>query len=298
MKPRYTIYIPSKGRANKLMTAKMFDRDGVQYKVVVEPSQVTAYTEAGYGERLLVLPEDGKGLVYARNWITEYSQSAGEERHWQVDDDIREIYRANRGWKLRCDSGVAFSASEDFADRYENVALLSLNSWFFVPMVSGTSRGKMPPFYLNHRCYTCILFMNSLPNQWRYPNNEDADMSLQVLADGWCTILLNTFLINTMTTMTMGGGQTEAFVTGARLKMVRALERKWPSVVSVGKRFGHPQHFIKHDWRRFDTKLKLKPGIVRSNSPNEYGLKLAVKKQVESPLLARLVDEVNGGQGE
>ena len=297
MLPKYPIYIPSKGRADRLKTAKVFDADGVPYTVVVEPSQVEAYTRAGYGGKLLVLPENSKGLVYARNWITDHSRAAGEVRHWQIDDDIKSIYRVANGHRIKCDSGAAFRASEDFADRYENVALLSLNSMFFVPVSRGHTQFKWPPFLLNHRCYTDILFLNALQNRWRPPNNEDADMTLQVLADGWCTVLINAFLINTETTMTQKGGQTEAFMAGARLQMVKALERRWPGVVKVGRRFGHPQHFIKDNWAGFDTKLKLKPGIdLASMKPNEYGLKLESIKPVKTERLRRLVSAAQASE--
>jgi hypothetical protein len=289
--PRYPIFIPSKGRADDLKTAKIFDADGVPYSVVVEPSQVEAYKKFGYGDKLLVLPENSKGLVYARNWITEYSVSRGDVRHWQIDDDIRQIYRVYKGHRMVCDSAVAFAASEDFADRYENVALLALNSTFFVPISRGVQRQKnIPPFYLNHRCYTDVLFLNALPNRWRPPNNEDTDMTLQVLADGWCTILINAFTIQTVTTMTMKGGQTEAFVAGARLKMVRALERRWHGVVTVGRRFKHPQHFIKDNWTKFDTPLRLRAGVdLSSMQPNEYGLGFQILKPIKSKRILNLV---------
>jgi hypothetical protein len=290
--PKYPIYIPSKGRAGNLKTGKAFDRDGVPYRVVIEPSQVSAYQDAGYSDKILVLPEDGKGLVYSRNWITNHSVKEGTERHWQIDDDIDDFYRLYRGYRLRCNAGAALAVSEEFADRYENVALLSLNSTFFVTVSRGRSNhSDYPPFYRNHRCYTIILFLNSLPNRWRPPNNEDTDMTLQVLADGWCTILLNAFLIDTETTMLAKGGQTEAFKMGARLKMVRALERRWPGVVRVGRRFGHPQHFIKGEWSFFDTPLKLKNGIdlKAMAGSDEKGMFIKALKEPKSENIKKLL---------
>lgn len=297
MIPKYPIYIPSKGRSGNLKTAKALERDHVPYKVVVEPSQVQSYKEAGFGDKLLVLPQDDKGLVYSRNWITDHARSGGSLRHWQIDDDIDDFYRIVKGYRIRCSSSAALSVSENFADRYENVALLSLNSIFFVMISKGrSSKTSYPPFYVNHRCYTIILFLNALPNRWRPPNNEDTDMSLQVLADGWCTILLNAFLIDTETTMVAKGGQTEGFRMGARLKMVRALERRWPGVVTVGRRFGHPQHFIKDNWRRFDTPLKLKEEIDLSSMKeiDEHGQYLSTLLPPKSERLKKLVDS-NGG---
>lgn len=288
--PKYPIYVPSKGRAHNLKTAKPLDKSGVDYKVVVEPSQAASYENAVGRDHLLVLPENDCGLVYSRNWITDHAKKSGAARHWQIDDDIHDFYRLVRGKRLRCDAAAALRISEDFADRYENVALLTLNSEFFVGFQLDTC--SLPPFYLNHRCYTIILFLNSLPHRWRPPNNEDADMTLQVLADGWCTILLNAFMIHTDTTMTARGGQTAAFKAGARLAMVRALERKWPGVVTVGRRFKHPQHVIKGRWKFFDNELKLKPGIdLAKMRANDYGLRLRAVKKVRSARLAKLLGE-------
>jgi hypothetical protein len=283
VKPRYPVYIPTKGRAGVPLTGKMFDRDSVPYKMVVEPAEREAYTKAGYGDKLLILPENGRGLVYARNWIKDYSISQGEARHWQFDDDIIRITRLYKGYRFRVPSGTALAACEDFADRYENVALVSINSEFFVPVTAGLERIKVPPFYLNGRCYTVFLVDNTMVGRWRQKYNEDTDMSLQVLSRGHCTILMNAFLIKTPETMTDKGGQTAIYINDGRLKMARQLERVWPGVVVTKRRFGRPQHAIKSQWKKFDTPLKLKPGIDLANmKPNDYGLELKAVKDVKS----------------
>ena len=43
MKPRYPIYIPSKGRAGESPTVKMFNKHGVDFHVVVEPQDFDDY---------------------------------------------------------------------------------------------------------------------------------------------------------------------------------------------------------------------------------------------------------------
>ena len=292
MNIRHPVYIPSKGRAETMTTAKLFDREGLPYKVVVEPAQQDFYAAAGYGKKLLVLPENGRGIVYARNWITDYSRARGEERHWQIDDDIVAIYRTYRGWRVRCAGRPAMAACEDFADRFENVAMLSLNSTGYVPVTRGRAiKTVIPPFYLNHRCYTFTLFMNAVPCRWRPPNNEDADMTLQVLARGYCTVLVNAFLMQTPTTMQKVGGQTEAYIAGARLKMVRALERRWPGVVTVGRRHGHAQHMVKFNWSRFTTPLKPRANASVAAKPNEYGLALKQQGAIRDAALAALMKD-------
>ena len=291
-RPRYPIYIPSKGRADILMTAQMFDADGVNYRVVVEPSQVELYK--AFRDRLLVLPEDSKGLVYSRNWIKQHSISEGHARHWQFDDDIRRIIRINKGHKISAASNVAICAMEDFVDRYENVALSSFNSQFFVPLDSNNA----PPFYLNMRCYTVFLMLNSLPNTWRHRFNEDTDMTLQVLADGWCTVLFNAFTIETPGTMSFKGGQTDIYVNDGRLHMARQLERVWPYVVTTKRRFKRPQHAVRDTWKKFDTPLKLKPGIDLSKmKPNNYGMVLKETTPGKNKELRKLMKHENSRSG-
>jgi hypothetical protein len=287
---RYPVYIPSKGRADKAYTARMFLKDGVDFKIVVEPQEVTRYAEVLGEDRLLVLPENDRGLVYSRNWIKDHSIAGGHERHWQFDDDIPYMQRAYKGRKIRCSSRAALAALEDFVDRYENIALASFNSDFFVPYVAGFSEMQKPPFHLNFRCYTCFLVLNSLPNRWRYRYNEDTDMTLQVLTAGWCTILLNVFLISTPATMTHGGGQTDIYIDDGRLRMSRQLERVWPGVVTTKRRFRRPQHKVKGTWKFFDTPLKLKPEVnLDDMQPNEYGLELKEVAPVQSDDLRELL---------
>ena len=290
MLPKYPIYIPSKGRAGCMLTAKLFDASGVPYRIVVEPNQVEAYAE--WGNRLLVLPDNNQGLVYSRNWIKDHARDEGHERHWQFDDDIQYMMRVYRGNRLPIAANLALGFAEQFVDRYENVALASFNSSFFAPCRYGVTDSKFPPFYLNARCYTCFLVLNSLPNRWRRRYNEDTDMSLQVLADGWCTVLFNAFLIWTPETMSHQGGQTDIYVNDGRLRMARQLESMWPGTVSMTRRHGRPQHMVKGDWSKFDTPLKKKPGVVIPESPNEGGMRLKAVANVRDPLLKKLSEEL------
>jgi hypothetical protein len=291
LRPKYPVYIPSKGRAANMLTCRVFDRGNVPYRIVVEPSQVEHYAPK-YEHCLLVLPEDGKGLVYSRNWIKRHATAEGHARHWQFDDDIKFMTRMYNGHRLPIAASAALALAETFVDRYENVALASLNSEFFIPSTYGTKRISVPPFYLNARCYTCFLVLNSLPNEWRRRYNEDTDMTLQVLADGWCTVLFNAFMISTPETMTDKGGQTSIYVSDGRLKMARQLESMWPGTVSVIRRHGRPQHMIRHDWKHFDTPLKRKPGLEIPDGPDEHGMRLKAVGEVTHPMLKEMLTEM------
>jgi len=274
----------------------MFAKDGVPFHIVVEPSQEEAYAKVWGRDTLYVMEEDSKGLVYARNWITDHARASGIKRHWQFDDDIRTMVRANEGLRLPAAANVALRAAEDFVEQYENVGVASFNSEFFVPMSNGVTAQKWPPFYLNSRCYTCMLFLNALPYRWRGPYNEDTDMSLQVLAGGWCTILFNAFTIRTLATMTIGGGQTGIYVGDGRLKMSRNLERRWPGVITTYRRFGRAQHKVAMFWKQFSTPLKRIEGAPTPRG--DYGLQLVAVKSVKNAELREMVAQQAREAGE
>jgi hypothetical protein len=91
-------------------------------------------------------------------------------------------------------------------------------------------------------------------------------------------------MINTPETMQYRGGQTDIYVGDGRLAMARELERRWPGVVSVRRRFGRPQHRV--NWRRFTTPLRLKPSIdLASIDMRNWGLKLRAVDEVKSSKL-------------
>jgi hypothetical protein len=263
--PRYPLYVISKGRADVCLTARFLLREGVPFRLVVEKEEFDSYAENLPGAKIEVLPFSNLGLggIPARNWVWEHAKKSGAERHWILDDNIGRVRRMWKGKRYFCDSGPVFASCEDFADRYENIAVLGLNYSTF-------ARPGTPPFYPNVHVYSCLLIKNDLTNRWRGRYNEDTDLCLQVLADGWCTALINAFMIDKIATMTMKGGNTSELYKGdGRLKMARSLEKMWPGVVTTTRRFRRPQHYV--DWSKFTTPLRPRAG-VRAKSSNEYGL--------------------------
>lgn len=295
--PRYPIYIPSKGRASltQCLTPRFLRRDDVPFYLVIEKQEYAAYAKL-FGEQcLLTLPFSNRGLIAARNWIKDHATAAGHERHWQLDDNIRCIYRRWRARRIPCNAGPALAAVEDFVDRYENIALAGLNYKMFLP-----DRERHPPFVLNAHVYSCTLVLNSLPNRWRLRYNDDTDLCLQVLADGWCTILVNAFVIEKIRTMVISGGNTTDLYQGdGRLRMARSLERVWPRVVSVRRRFQRPQHYVYDSWKRFDTPLRRKPNVKIPDTPDEYGLRLLqVTPEIRGEEILSIVKDYEARHGE
>jgi len=270
MNPDYPVYIVSKGRWKSRLTSKVLDRMNVPYHIVIEPQEFDNYAEFIHPSKIFVLPFSnlGQGSIPARNWIWEHSISIGAERHWILDDNIEAFNRLNRNMKPIVETGAIFKAAEDFINRYENVAIAGFNYYSFCKTTE-----RVPPYYLNTRIYSCILIKNDLPYRWRGRYNEDTDLSIRALKDGWCTVLFNAFLAGKVTTMRMSGGNTDHVYTDSddRLKFAQALQELHPDIVKVVWKFNRWHHQV--DYRPFKkNKLIKKEGVTIQNKVNNYGI--------------------------
>jgi len=269
--PKYPIYIVSKGRWERRLTVKNLIHMKVPFRVVIEPQEFEQYAAVIPKSLLLVLPFSnlGQGSIPARNWIWEHAISEGHERHWILDDNIAQFYRLHKNKRLYMGDGTGFRVIEDFSNRYTNVMLSGMHYHMFAP-----STQKHPPYLLNTRIYSCILINHKLDLRWRGIYNEDTDLSLRVLKQGYCTVLFYAFLCGKIATMLMKGGNTDELYKGdGRLKMAQSLQQQHPDCVKITYRWGRWQHHV--DYSRFKhNKLVLKPGINPQDKVNEYGMKL------------------------
>jgi hypothetical protein len=279
MNPKYPIYVISKGRWESRLTAKALDKIDVPFKIVIEPQELDKYAEVIEREKILILPFSnlGKGSIPARNWVWDHAESAGTERHWILDDNIKCFRRFLHNQRIRVADGTIFKAAEDFIDRYENVALAGLNYTFLANTGLTGKIGK--PFLLNTRIYSCILIKNDIPFRWRGRYNEDTDLSLRVLKAGWCTILFYAFLADKHATMIMKGGNTDELYkqdesVDGRFLMARSLQRQHPDVTQIKRKWGRWQHSV--DYRSFKrNRLIKKKDIVIAEGVDNYGMVLS-----------------------
>ncbi len=278
MNPIHPVYVISKGRWKETdaKTARALERINVPFRIVVEPQEVENYAKIIDRDKILVLPFSnlGQGSIPARNWVWDHSVKSGAKAHWILDDNIDRFYRLNYNVKIPVADGTIFRVAEMFSERYENVGQSGFQYSMFVPR-----RQKMPPYYLNSRVYSCILNRNDLDTQyrWRGRYNEDTDLSLRILKDGWCTILFNAFLAMKIATMTMKGGNTEELYRqedgfDGRLEMAKSLQKQHPDVTRVVKKWGRWQHHV--DYSGFRQQLKRKPGIKIQSGTDEFGMVL------------------------
>lgn len=264
--PRYPIYIPSKGRADTRLTALALERIGLEYSIVVEPQEREAYERAVGSERVLVLPFSNLGLgsIPARNWIWEHAIASGARRHWIIDDNIRcfRVWSCNA--RSECRDGSSFCDIEDFVDGFANVPMAGMQyTMFAVSERNYHGKATNVPFLLNTRIYSCILLSNGVPHRWRGRYNEDTDLSLRFLKNGYCTMLFYKYLCDKQRTMTMKGGNSDELYAGdGRFEMARSLQMQHPDVVKIARKWGRWQHHV--DYRPFRKNRPLRSISARS----------------------------------
>ena len=272
MKNKYPIYIPTKGRFESRKTIKALLEMNADFRIVIEDHEYDLYKTILPDNQILILPyskpNESKQLVQTRNWIKQHSINEGHKRHWQFDDNIKAFYRLNNNKRNKVISPVIFRCVEDFVDRYTNVAMAGLNY-----MNYAIPDGR-PPYFLNSRVYSMSLVNNELPYEWRGIYNDDTDICLRMLKDGYCTINFNAFSGDKDATMITSGGNTPIYTTGdLRSEFVDSLVKQHPDVVKKVWRYGRWHHEV--NYKRFQAnKLIKKDGLLINNEINNYGMVL------------------------
>lgn len=283
--PRYPIIIISKGRSQYGHTMKCLDSMGVDYKVVVEPQECDAYANAFGKEKIIEAPfsNHGKGSGPARNFAWDWSIAEGYERHWLMDDNIMDFWRLHKNKRYRVAEGSGiFRAAEDFVDRYENIALAGFQYKFFA--IDGCA---YPPYILNTRIMSCFLIDNSCTERWRGRYNEDVDLSIRVMKEGYVSMLFYAFLCGKMRTGTVKGGNTTEiyndYKDDASLKKSQMLKEMHPDCVELVEKYGRTHHHVDLDkiinrhtgQPARHNALILKKDVDITPGVNNYGMELA-----------------------
>ncbi len=262
---------------------------GVPYFIIIEEQEYDLYANEVGHDKLLILPKryleeydtcddlgdtKSKGPGAARNYAWDHSKKNGHEYHWVMDDNLDAFHRLNRNIKAEVSDGTVLKCMEDFVHRYENIAISGPN---YYSMCKSTD--KVPPFITNTRIYSCLLIRNDIPYRWRGRYNEDTDLSLRVMKDGWVTVQFNAFLCGKVTTQRMKGGNTKEFYeeegTLAKSQMLKDLH---PDVADVVWKFNRWHHKV--NYKPFKKNpLRMKSYVNPIDRVNNYGMFLTQKSR-------------------
>lgn len=249
-RPIYPVYIISKGRYEKTLTADNLDQSGIQYLIAVEPQEAKQYQNKLGKDKVLVLPFSNLGLgsYPARNFCWEHAKAQGYKYHWLFDDNIQCWKKWIDGKRKSIDNLLpAFQYVESYAKK-TNIDILGFEEPNFVV------KPPKKPFKHNCHVYSAMLIKNSLPYRWRLKYNEDVDLCLQVLHNKGTTASCVYYMADKISTAAKmkGGNQTELYKGNdpkKNLLKAKMLEAVWPQYAKTVIRFNRHHHLV--DWKVF-----------------------------------------------
>lgn len=254
--PQFPVYVISKGRAYNPMTARHFEKAGIDYLIAVEPQEAEEYVKAVGKDHVLILPFSnlGVGSYPARNYCWEQAKANGHQYHWLFDDNISSFNKWQNGLRRKAQS---IPDALTYVERFVRANGIDIGGF-----EKNTFCVKPPkkPFKTQVHVYSAMLIRNALPFRWRLKYNEDIDLCLQVLHSGGKTASCVYYLAEKVSTSSkMKGGNQDELYKGndPRKKLLKAkmLEAVWPQYAKTVIRFGRYHHHV--DWKVFKKKSKV-----------------------------------------
>lgn len=287
--PDYPIYVVSYHRCSikKCLTVKWLNLMEVPHYLVVEPNEYESYKqEFSDCSYTTVLQFDmkykdtydtldnlgntkGKGPGGARNFCKYDSIARGFNYHWVMDDNIDGFHYLTDDKKFKVRTGAIFKASEDFFTRFSNAYVCGLNYSKFCKECD-----NVPAFITNTRIYSCLFINNKIEYDWRGRYNEDTILSLDVLTHGYCTIQLNAFLCDKITTQRIKGGNNDMFYADeGTYNKSKMLVDVYPKYAKMVHKFNRCHHHV--DYSSFTQNLAYDTSYIPSdNKVNDFGMKI------------------------
>ena len=158
---------------------------------------------------------------------------------------------------------------EDHTDLLSNVKISGPQYTMFCPTISRRRR----PIITNTRVYSCILISNDIPFRWRGKYNEDTDLCLRVLKEGYGIVLYDCLPCGKKGTGTCKGGNQKIYSHDGFQMKLDSLLSQHPDVVKT--KFladGRPHHNV--NYRPFKDNILGEFDFGKEQIINEYGMKL------------------------
>lgn len=239
----YPAFIATKGRAGKAPTIERLLAEGVKPIVVVEPNDRQTYYNAYPDAEIAVLPENDKGITYARNFCLNRAREMGVKWFWMMDDDIKDLFVVQRKKCVKVAWKPALGAAEKHISRFQDAAIGALEyqqyAW------SSTS-----DYAFNSYCDVCVLISVEKTMDLSYTPEvkEDRDFVLQVLQKGFAAVRTRKIAFTVPKNGSNKGGLHDLYASGKERRWSENMIKKWPGICEWNiKKDGRPD--VKINWK-------------------------------------------------
>lgn len=242
----WPIFIPTKGRAYDLKTARVLAEERLPFTLVVEPQEADLYRSVP-GGTVVVLPARDMGLAYSRRFIL----GLNDGWFWMMDDDVGYFLRRNLETRRaeKCRATEALHSAEVMFEGIENLGQGALE---YRQVIWATTKPYMP----QSACDVVVAIhggrvkARGVSYRDDFPCKEDRDFTLQVLSSGLKTARCQSYGFSAPKNGSNRGGLMPEYSSGKEAVGSRALAAAWPGIVREHtKTNGRPD--AKIDWKRF-----------------------------------------------
>jgi hypothetical protein len=240
---KWPVFVPSKGRPDSVLINKLLQTS----YVVIEPQDRLIYENKIGKGRLVILPENDRGIGYVRQFILERCRALGGW-YWMLDDDISSFYRTENSKLIKIDPEKALCAAEDLILKQSNVGQAALEYAQFA-----WSQTKPVKFF--GYCDVAVAVNTELTSFANYRSEmnlkEDRDFTLQILANGARTMRCSMISFRAPKNGSNKGGLHSVYAKrGREESAVDRMVFAWPGIVQKQvKKDGRVD--CKIDWKFF-----------------------------------------------
>lgn len=249
---KYPICIVSKGRADICTTHKLFKENNIKYFYMVEPQDYEDYKK-NFGDNVINIGKDDEGIYYVRNFCIEWSKKNGYDKHWQIDDDLKSLhYRPMNTSRGLRDSEKINNPTKLLLD-IENMSERCVNFGAGCLTHDGFAFAKKRDIDINKMVYCFQLINNSVNARYQPNTSEDIDFSVQVLMEGFVTMVFNKYSFRTPSSGSIKGGCNASvdYQNNGRKKRNIQLCKTYPQWFTEYEKNGQSEIKPSKIWRSF-----------------------------------------------
>jgi len=241
---KYPGLIATKGRAGQSSTIENALKENLPIRLIVEPQDALDYCREYPTAEIYELPENNKGITYARNFCLNMARREGFPWFWMLDDDIKQLYIVIDGKVHKAPMKEVFARAEALITMQPTVAIGALEYQQYA-----WSAKKQMTF--NSYCDQVVLVSaeRTKPLQYREDCKEDRDFVLQVLQMGMDTCRTSWLAFSSPKNGSNKGGLHDAYKGGLENHWSAKMVKLWPGVCELKtKKDGRPD--VKIHWKK------------------------------------------------
>jgi hypothetical protein len=231
--PAWPVYVPTKGRAGRISR----DVLSLSPTLVVEPAEAKEHGRRHRSAAQLVLPENEKGVSYARNRVLAAAQAEGHEWVWMLDDDLTDFFTTDEDG-----ARLALPAPRALAEAEAQILALAPARIGAASLPTAWMKREGQAHTWNRSVYCCVALhveaLGGLAYCERLALKEDTDFSLRILSAGLATLRLDRFGFQMPVCGSHTGGLQATYARDREEEAcAKELARRWPHLVrAIGEK--------------------------------------------------------------